>query len=505
MRLAQQTSPGHSHRPSFTEQLRGMPSSPRGTRQLSLSEAQMRDLMNNPPTAGSADPKFAGRDWQHIAVGELVHPEDVRWVEVDTGVEDATNLLTESGAPALLVRASKNENSAVATFDYRDLTQYLLFATGQLQPDDEHLMVFEKLAKKAQQGHKIPLRDAKSLGNKEPFLTLPHTADLTAAVETFGGGVHRIVILKEGTNHAIGILSQLRLVKFLWENGRAFPIIDELYPREVKDLGIGSQGLISVNGDKPLKEALMLMNNEGVTSLAVVDNNYNVVGNISNADVKVSKIRPKQVSPEALYSQGHQLLTKSSSAPLLENTCIHFISVILSTRGMIDGKDSYPVFHINPQSTLAHTVAKLVATQAHRMWVVETPTPSSTPSSSAPTTPGPGPTLHAIPISISHPPVTYPPHLSTSLPQANPPFQPLSATPSVSASAMPGHHMSGRLSGVISLTDILNLFARASGLHPTDPEEARRKRRGSSSSSRSGVRGSLDSARSSVVDLREKR
>ncbi len=220
-------------------------------------------------------------------------------------------LLTESGAPVLLVRASKNENSAIATFDYRDLTQYLLFATGQLQPDDEHLVIFEKLAKKAQQGHKIPLRDAKSLGNKEPFVTLPHTADLTAAVETFGGGVHRIVILKEGTNHAFGILSQLRLVKFLWENGSAFPIIDQLYPREVMDLGIGSQGLISIkydtpaetfstatdtvvfSGDKPLKEALILMNNEGVTSLAVVDNNYNVVGNISNVDVKVSNITLK--------------------------------------------------------------------------------------------------------------------------------------------------------------------------------------------------------------------
>lgn len=69
-----------------------MPPSPRGTRQLSMSEAQIRDLMNNPPTAGSADPKFAGRDWQHIAVGELVQPEDLRWVEVDTGVEDATNV-----------------------------------------------------------------------------------------------------------------------------------------------------------------------------------------------------------------------------------------------------------------------------------------------------------------------------------------------------------------------------------------------------------------------------
>ena len=107
------------------------------------------------------------------------------------------------------------------------------------------------------------------------------------------------------------------------------------------------------------------MNNEGVTSLAVVDNQYNVVGNISNVDVKVlpqleiyPRLKPLLTAP--------QLLTKSSSAPLLENTCIHFISVILSTRGMNDGKDSYPVFHINPHSTLAHTVAKLVATKAHR-------------------------------------------------------------------------------------------------------------------------------------------
>lgn len=108
------------------------------------------------------------------------------------------------------------------------------------------------------------------------------------------------------------------------------------------------------------------MNNEGVTSLAVVDNNYNVVGNISNVDVKVSNFIRSMFRSSILT--GYQLLTKSSSAPLLENTCIHFISVILSTRGMIDGKDSYPVFHINPQSTLAHTVAKLVATTAHRYY-----------------------------------------------------------------------------------------------------------------------------------------
>ena len=56
--------------------------------------------------------------------------------------------------------------------------------------------------------------------------------------------------------------------------------------------------------------------------MAVVDNALNVVGNISTADVK--------------------LLTNTSSLPLLKATCIHFISVILSERGIGDGKDSFP-------------------------------------------------------------------------------------------------------------------------------------------------------------------
>lgn len=108
------------------------------------------------------------------------------------------------------------------------------------------------------------------------------------------------------------------------------------------------------------------MNSEGLTSLAVIDNQWNVVGNISTVDVKVI-IYPHPNSL-AYYSDLYlKLLTKSSSArSLLENTCVHFISVILSTRGMNDGKDSFPVFHVSPWSTLAHTVAKLVATNAHR-------------------------------------------------------------------------------------------------------------------------------------------
>jgi hypothetical protein len=68
-------------------------------------------------------------------------------------------------------------------------------------------------------------------------------------------------------------------------------------------------------------------------------------------------------------------------------------------------------------------------------------------------------------------------------------------TAAVPASAMAGARLSGRLTGVISLTDVLNMFAKSTGLHPSDPNEQRARRRRSSSSS---VRPSFDSSRASI-------
>lgn len=174
----------------------------------------------------------------------------------------------------------------------------------------------------------------------------------------------------------------------------------------------------------------------------------------------------------------YQLLTKSSDLPLLRSTCIHFISVILSEGGMEAGKDSFPVFYINPHSTLAHTVAKLVATRSHRMWIVDAPSPGHSQTATPAAVP-------STPIgSDRNPQTSGPPYTGTN-------------GPAVSASALPGQNMSGRLSGVVSLTDVLNLFAKASGLDPREPDDARRRRRSSSSS----VRSSADMSRSST-DLR---
>ncbi|KAI9779601.1 MAG: cell separation during budding [Geoglossum umbratile] len=449
-----------NHRDSLRENVRGLPPpSPRAARHPSFPQSAIDMMLTSTPIPRPGESsKFSGRDWKSIKVCELVDEENVHFVELDTPVETATQLLIESGAPVILLRETPESKAACGTFDYSDLNAYLLLVVGLVQPEEGDISSFQELAKRAREGNPIPVKHVKDLGKKNAFTILPESAPLPLAVEIFGSGVHRIAIAKEGTNEVVGVLSQLRLVEFFWENGRSFPSVDTLYHQQLKDLNIGSSQVIAINGDKPLSAALELMNSEGVSSLAVIDNLNNVVGNISTVDVK------------------H--LTRSTSLPLLWSSCIHFVSVILSDRGLLDGKDSFPVFHVNPYSTLAHTVAKLIATRSHRMWVVDAPSPAS----SVPQTP------------VSQPAVTVPPPLIASSPGSIP-----FPSPTVSASAAPGALLSGRLNGVASLTDILNLFARTSGLTPVDPTQARKQRRRSSSSS---MRVSMDSARSSSVDLR---
>ncbi|RDW77303.1 hypothetical protein BP6252_05356 [Coleophoma cylindrospora] len=446
-----------SHRASFVENLR---QSPRAQRHPSFTQAAVQELLNHPPAPKIGDPRFAGRDWQQIRVGELVQKSDVRFIGVEDGIEKATKLLCESGPPnVVLLRAKATDRFASGTFDFSDLNAYLLVVLGLATPEGpEQVDIFSKIQKAVQEGSSISLSEVSLILRRDPLVTLPESADLSKATEIFGSGVHRILVCKEGTDDVIGILSQLKLVEFLWDNASSFPVIEQLYSTILRDLNVGTHHTIAINGDKPLTEALQLMNLEGLTSVAVVDNGLNVVGNISTADTK--------------------LLTSTSAMPLLKSSCIHFISVILSERGVENGRDSYPVFHVTPYSTLAHTVAKLVATRSHRMWVVE----SASPSPSTPLTP-----------SASHT-VLAPQFGST---PASPSLTP--SHPSVSASALPGAGISGRLTGVISLTDILNLYARQSGLHPLDPNDQRDRRRRSSSSS---LRPSIDFGRQSSFDIR---
>jgi Mg2+/Co2+ transporter CorC len=77
-------------------------------------------------------------------------------------------------------------------------------------------------------------------------VTLSESEDLSKAIEHFASGTHRILIIKDDSTEVVGILSQLKLVKFLWDNGTSFPAIDALYPKILRDLEVGTPQTIAI-------------------------------------------------------------------------------------------------------------------------------------------------------------------------------------------------------------------------------------------------------------------
>ena len=242
--------------------------------------------MNPPVHNNGGDSRFKGRDWRTVQVQEIIDPAETRFVDLSTSIEDTTKLLVRSGAPTVvLIRESKKTKTAIGMFGYDELNTYLLLVLGWRHADDEGA----EIAERARNGETLALQEVNEhLGTREPPTFVSHTASLSQAMEVLGGGVHRIVVCKEGTSEAVGVLSQLRLVRFFWDNHQNFAATESLYGLTLKDLDVGAKEVLAINGDRPLSDALRLMHDEGKTSLPVLDSHNNVVGNISHVDVRVS-------------------------------------------------------------------------------------------------------------------------------------------------------------------------------------------------------------------------
>lgn len=154
-------------------------------------------------------------------------------------------LLLKSRPTVVLIRENAQSSAAVSTFDFKDLNAYLLVVVGLAKPEEDQIEASNNVAEKAQKGEPITLREIQPLCRKEALVTLPSLSNLAQAMEVLGSGVHRVLVTNE-SEEAVGIMSQLRLVEFFWNEGVNFASIDQLYPLSLKDLNIGTKDTISV-------------------------------------------------------------------------------------------------------------------------------------------------------------------------------------------------------------------------------------------------------------------
>lgn len=145
----------------------------------------------------------------------------------------------------VLVRETPESKAAISTFDYTDLNTYLLVVVGLAKPDEEHVGLYAEISMKAQAQEHISLRQIQSLSRKEELVALPADATLDRAVEAFGSGIHRVLVANQA-GEIVGVLSQLRLVEFFWNEAVNFPVIERLYGSLLRDLGIGTHQIIAI-------------------------------------------------------------------------------------------------------------------------------------------------------------------------------------------------------------------------------------------------------------------
>lgn len=483
--------PGHhvpSRKPSIVEMLSSPPPLPNTPDQedihsFSLSRntsvsSRASSIYGN-VNGGTSKGSIVGVDWAEIPLVELTESNKLISINSGFSVQKAFETLMEHNLTSVPVSLSKTDSTDLTnclTFDYSDVNTYLLLIMNKINLNDlsigeggdddlsnQQKDLIAKTINKAKRGEEVPVDFIVKLHPKNPFVKFSEQDTLYKAMESLGNGVHRVAITNMTGTKITGILSQRRLIKYMWENARRFPSLDFYINSTLQDLKIGSNNPITIYEDQLLIEALLKMFTERVTSLAVVDKTMALIGNISIVDVKN--------------------VTSSKNSHLLFKSVLGFIGYNLTQKGTEEGQDQFPIFHVNNQSSLGRVIAKLVATKSHRLWVVENRgsihhgSVSSTSSSNS----------NSNSKSVTQSPKASPSTIESTLNQ-------LVSTPSNVQNIPPGGEpggLPGKLVGVVTLTDILGLFASSKSNKKIDPQFARnQRRRSSTSTTRSSFEGS---------------
>jgi len=392
--------------------------------------------------------------WSTVFARDLIDSRIVS-VDADTSVEEACDVLLSEGLSCLAVKAngvdSATDHPFHGLFDYADVNAFLTLAATRHTFFTDDLRSNGKVNEivAAAKAGRVPVHLVSNLSEKNIIEILPHNATLVSLLGVFARGSHRTLIRSfDNSQEFIGMVSDHRLLKWFALYARETSSFQTYLSNPIQSLSLPSLNLynavVSATSSKTILDAMKLMSEEGVSSIAVVEDSSGTL---------LSAVSVTDIGKVVVPSQSNQILT----TPLH-----HFIAHIKDSVGISDGADKYPVYSVFPSSLLSFTMEKILATNAHRVFVTK---------ESGAASPTLSPSIHS------------------------------------------------NLTGIVSIVDILSLFARVAKIPNIDPTQMQRHRRASSasdrefsrSSSRTSIRQSpsilassppsllaLDSARNSV-------
>ncbi|KAI9474379.1 hypothetical protein BX667DRAFT_470077 [Coemansia mojavensis] len=300
--------------------------------------------------------------WLLTQACDLVENQKVVQVDSEASVEEACDALIEHGIQSVPLYDSKS-HSYVGMFDVHDLSAYILARRGSVgqtpsvsQSSDMGSPLARQALEHSEGGRRASRSDAVSrisdLSHLNPFYSVVPETTVAQVAQVFAKGAHRVAVM-ESERAIRGILSQARVVRFFFEHSDDAASAAEklLLDASLESLRLVTRDVVTVSPDTPVLKALSLLESHRITSLPLVDAAGCLVGNLSLSDVK--------------YLARERHMTSSS--------CRELVQAARYWQGMRDGQDRAAIFSARPQATLRYVLAKLIATGAHRIWIVEPP------------------------------------------------------------------------------------------------------------------------------------
>ncbi|KAI0786311.1 hypothetical protein C8Q75DRAFT_808702 [Abortiporus biennis] len=336
----------------------------------------MSSVRSESPLAFVAAPNADAEDWtkawQDVQARDLIDSPVVA-VDADTSVEDACELLLSKDILCLAVNrqpgSSPHFTPYLGLFDFSDVNSFLTLAATRHRWTTEELEekpLIDQIVAAAKSG-RVPVHLVSNLSEKNPLEILPHNANIISLLSIFARGTHRSIIrAPPPSTEYLGMVSDRGLLAWFNAFAQRTSSLHSFLSNSLSSLSLPSMYLyssvVAAKASDTVLDAMNLMSDEGVSSVAVVEE---ATGRLLSA-VSVTDIG-KIVVP----SQSNQIL----STPLHQ-----FVSRIKEPDGSTDGADKYPVYTVMPSSTLLYTMQKLAATNSHRLFVTEESPISSTPS-----------------------------------------------------------------------------------------------------------------------------
>jgi len=192
----------------------------------------------------------------------------------------------------------------------------------------------------------IKVESAMNASGKDSAVYIASSAPLMDATKLFAEvGIRRLLVV-DGNNRVVGVLSPSALTSHAIARLRG--ILDPALAHTVEDLNMGNAPVFSVTKSRPFLEALVLMGDKGYSCVAVVDDATGVLaGSVSMSDIK--------------------LLFVTEDFSILTMSCWDFI---IMSRSLQD-TEQFPFFGVGLDSKILSCVSKLLATQVHHVYVVD--------------------------------------------------------------------------------------------------------------------------------------